>query len=381
MVIYLCYGYRPHTTAVYFERAFRQRHEVYYIGPGYGTKPGYPSNVDLAELVDQGLPMPELIMFIEPGIDFFPRGLEKLNCPTACYLVDVHQSLAVRECYAPFFDHLFIAQRDYVDHFSRLGYTSVHWLPLACDPEIHGNRNLPKLYDVGFVGHINSHRRKTYIEKLSTQFKLNDWTKFYPKEEIGPIYSQSKIIFNCAINGDINMRVFEAMASGSLLLTDRVENGLLEMFQENIHISTYENADDLVAKAQKWLENEYDRQRVAQCGEREVLSKHTYLHRTETILEVIESSSIVHTARIRGMDPGRRHLYYANVYTMLRKLDPVADELKQAHNTGIDFRTKLQLVNLLFRTITRQLNAIFDVSRRIRNIGRKMNGKEIFRKG
>jgi len=152
VIIYLCYGYKPDTTAVYFERALRRDHEVYYIGPGYGAKPGYPTNVDLLALMQQGLPRPDLVLFIESGVPLFPRGLEKLACPPACYLVDVHQSLWVRELYAPFFDCLFVAQRDYVAHFQRLGYPNVFWLPLACDPELHGQRDLPRTFDVGFVG-------------------------------------------------------------------------------------------------------------------------------------------------------------------------------------------------------------------------------------
>jgi hypothetical protein len=114
MIIFVCYGYRNNTTGVYFERALRRRHDVVYVGPGYGTRARYPTNVDLCDLVDAGLPRPDLVLFIEPGIRFFPRGLERMPCPTACYLIDVHQGIKVREAYAPFFDYVFVAQRDYV---------------------------------------------------------------------------------------------------------------------------------------------------------------------------------------------------------------------------------------------------------------------------
>jgi len=45
-------------------------------------------------------------------------------------------------------------------------------------------------------------------------------------EQMAETYSASKIVFNCSLKKDVNMRVFEALASGSLLLTnDLSENG------------------------------------------------------------------------------------------------------------------------------------------------------------
>ena len=49
---------------------------------------------------------------------------------------------------------------------------------------------------------------------------------------MGRIYSESKIVLNASINGDLNMRVFEALTSGALLVTDRIENGLDTLFAQ-----------------------------------------------------------------------------------------------------------------------------------------------------
>ena len=49
------------------------------------------------------------------------------------------------------------------------------------------------------------------------------------------IYSASRIVFNRSIKDDVNMRVFEALASGSLLLTnDLAANGQAELFRDGV---------------------------------------------------------------------------------------------------------------------------------------------------
>ncbi len=74
-----------------------------YIGLPHEQRPGYSPNEDVYELAKQ-LGGIDLFFFIEPGINFFPRRIERLSYPTACYLIGVHSSLRVREEYAPFFD-------------------------------------------------------------------------------------------------------------------------------------------------------------------------------------------------------------------------------------------------------------------------------------
>ena len=54
------------------------------------------------------------------------------------------------------------------------------------------------------------------------------------------VYSASRVVFNRSIRNDVNMRVFEALACGSLLVTnDLAENGQDELFQDRVHLATY----------------------------------------------------------------------------------------------------------------------------------------------
>ena len=56
---------------------------------------------------------------------------------TIGYLIDAHQNLEIRMAYAPFFDFIFVAQKDYVSAFKEAGFSNVFWLPVACDPDVH----------------------------------------------------------------------------------------------------------------------------------------------------------------------------------------------------------------------------------------------------
>ena len=132
MNIFLCYGYDSHTAGAYFERALGKTHDVHYIGPSWRERLGRSSNEDLSVLVEDAiLPKPDLVLFIESGRKFFPRGLEKLECPTAGYLIDVHQGVHFRQDLAKFFDHIFLCHKDYISRFTDLGHRNVHWVPMA----------------------------------------------------------------------------------------------------------------------------------------------------------------------------------------------------------------------------------------------------------
>jgi len=67
---------------------------------------------------------------------------------------------------------------------------------------------------------------------------MNDWSRRYEPEEMARIYRQSKIIVNIARDDfpqDANLRTFEAMATGALLLTS-LPTELTEIgFEDGVH--------------------------------------------------------------------------------------------------------------------------------------------------
>ncbi|MCK5491619.1 MAG: glycosyltransferase family 1 protein, partial [Candidatus Omnitrophica bacterium] len=118
----------------------------------------------------------------------------------------------------------------------------------------------------------------------------------YPKSFIGiadfkkmaEIYSASKIGFNSSIINDINMRLFEVMASGCFLLTNRIKNnGLEELFVNKEHLITYRNDKEMIELIDYYLNNEKEREAIAIRGYETVVNEHTYYHRVQTMFNYI----------------------------------------------------------------------------------------------
>lgn len=370
MVIFVCYCYDPFTTGGYLEKAFRIGHEVYYIGLPSASRPGYLPHQDLTDLITiGGLPQPDLVVFIDSPGGFFPKGLEKLPCPTACYLIDVHQGFDLRAQYAYFFDFIFCAQKSYVDHLKKLKLNNVFWLPLACDPEIHGKRELPKIYDIGFVGNWRFPRRLRLLTLLAHHFTLNDFRRVYPKEQIATIYSQSKLVFNCSVNGDLNMRIFEALASGSMLITDRIDNGLDELFKDGVHLVTYQDEDSLLEQVKYYLEHEAERESIAMAGMQLVLAHHTYSNRVQTILDtVFRARDLWFTAKARSVDLKYIRKTYAKLYAMLGHVDLTIDEFASAWREKAG---RLAVACRIIEALGRRLNRILKFTLLLRKLAQK----------
>lgn len=307
--IWLAYVSYPVTTAVYLERALRKISRLTTLGPMLPEElieqwhlqnmkaPVLPHDIatdfnpDMAEVLAATEPAdhPDLYLWIESVGGHYPRNLQALSCPKACYLIDSHLNLSWHLEWARQFDHVFIAQREYLDSFRELGI-NVHWLPLACDPEIHTSLDLLKKHDVAFVGSLTSNnpRRTELLRMLSEQVNLHAERCFLA--DMAKVFSSSKIVFNCAVNNDLNMRVFEAMSTGSLLLTDLAWNsGQDILFRDGEDYAVYRHDDLLPDTVGFYLDNEDLRERIGARGRQLVFAAHTYRHRVEDLLDVVLS--------------------------------------------------------------------------------------------
>jgi len=308
--ILMAYVANPTTTAAFLERALRKRHNVVTAGPAISqevlsswnmlavkdrVKPhDVPTSsesgmADVMRAVPDGFE-PELFLWVESGMNFVPQDIAALGCPKACYLIDSHMNLDWHLTWARMFDFVFVAQKHYLEAFREAGCSEVHWLPLACDPDLHRKCDVEKKHDVGFVGSINENhaRRKRLLENLCQHFEVRAERCFL--EDMVSLFNESRIVFNNALKDDLNMRVFETLGCGSLLVTDRAEgSGLDEFFSDGEHLVIYEDSN-LIETVQQYLESEELREKIARQGHERVLARHTYAHRAAEFERVVFGS-------------------------------------------------------------------------------------------
>jgi glycosyltransferase involved in cell wall biosynthesis len=94
---------------------------------------------------------------------------------------------------------------------------------------------------------------------------------------------------------EITRRIFEAMACGKLVITDRlpVETGLSEMFIEGEDIIYYDEMFDCIEKMNYYNENEEERERIAHNGMMKVLHNYTQIQIVDKLIEKCKSYQLV----------------------------------------------------------------------------------------
>ena len=87
--------------------------------------------------------------------------------------------------------------------------------------------------------------------------------------------------------GEVTRRIFEGMACGKLVLTDRLNESkkLQELFEDGEDIIYYDDMVDCINKINEFSDNEKERNRISQNGYQKVLDNHTQIQRVDFIIE------------------------------------------------------------------------------------------------
>jgi GT2 family glycosyltransferase/2-polyprenyl-3-methyl-5-hydroxy-6-metoxy-1,4-benzoquinol methylase/tetratricopeptide (TPR) repeat protein len=261
---------RPDTTGGYCLRALGKKSEVIHFRP---------------EQLGGITPEFDLYLCIDDGLDYrLPSELR----PAAYWAIDTHLNFERTLRRVGDFDFIFAAQKEGAARLRAEGAARCEWLPLACDPEIHRRLKVARDYDVAFIGNSFHGPRQQILEQVKQRYP-NSFIGNAPHTQMGEIYSRAKIVINCCLNNDLNMRVFEALACGALLITNHLKNnGQEELFQDRIHLVEYDTPEKALELIDSYLRHPEERERIAEAGYQEVIAKHTYRQRMEQLLEKVE---------------------------------------------------------------------------------------------
>ena len=209
--------------------------------------------------------------------------------PSAFYAIDTHLEKPYRKIkeQVRHYGFVFCAQKSGVKKLKRDTGIDAKWVPIACDPEIHKDLNIERKLDVAFVGTEGKKNLRGELLKLLARRYPNSYIGRADSRFMSNIYSSAMIGFNYSINDDINMRMFEVLSCGALLITNRLrdDSGFNELFADGKNLVTYGTPGELLKKTEYYLSHDAERIKIAAEGRSLSVNRYTYKASLKNMLE------------------------------------------------------------------------------------------------
>jgi hypothetical protein len=350
---------RRHPTERYLSDAF---------GPGYATYLDFDSLrpdesvLTLLEALGSRNEGPEAFAHLV-DTPAFPRDLHRCPVPTVCLDIDSFGWTSSRIRWAMLFDYVFLWHPSLVPEYKAAGHPKVFVLPHAADEGLFRtnpggtNRSL----DVGWVGlfdyaHYNQRRR--IIQGLAAQFKMNDFMRRYSKEETAEIYKQSKIVVNVSREDypqEANMRCYEAMAGGALLITG-IPTELIEWgFREGEHFLGWHDEYEIPGLVDHYLHHEKARVEISHNGKELTLSDFTFQKCRDRISSVLREHPNEFFAPARIWPSEEIGLIYLEHHYRHQLFEPALTQFCELRNLAAYWKG----LPMMLKTTRHRLKALF----------------------
>ncbi len=208
-----------------------------------------------------------------------PHNLAAFKVPRVLLVADTHHLRSpligmLRYLAGEPFDRVvFLYDRHHAAFFHAAGFRNLHWFPGLTFPHgdavVRAARNADRTPRLAFVGQAgNFHPRRTRLLAALAARGLPLAQRALPQDEAPAFYGSSLLGFNASLNGDLNLRVFEILAAGTGLLTDRLaaESGLARLFPEGREIALYGDERELTERAADLLGHPAEAAKLGAAG-------------------------------------------------------------------------------------------------------------------
>jgi glycosyl transferase family 1 len=339
-----------------YANAFRRRGIDFFC-----VDDSIPFDASLREVLRACPNPPSAIFHFESARPLFPIGLERSEIPTMCFHPDTYAFTERRIRWSAVFDHVAVFHPGYEDQFARAGHPGAFLLPHAVRKEFFDGPEATREFEIGWIGQTSGgfyKARAEWLPKLAKEFHTNDWSRSYTVEEVANVYRRSRVVVNIGrddFRQDANLRVFEALASGALLLTSLPTELTQLGFQEGVHFAGYRELAELSGLIRKYLGDESARTRLADKARALVLAEHTYDRRVNQLLARLAESGNRKIAPARSWPESRARLVALDFYAAHGLSDCAATQFR--HIAGHGFRETIQGASLLSRSWIRSLRA------------------------
>ncbi len=256
-----------------------------------------PAQDDISEVIAK-LGFPADVVLQVDCIDsrVFFKGLEKIKAPRAFYAIDGPINDFWQHDYSYMFDLVWTDQAAIEDAWRKDGIHWAHWLPLAADRSIYypPNDEAERDLDVVFVGTMDFAHRPKRSAILHRLRQIADVTlidgsgqRSVQPDEVADYYRRAKIVLNELLFDGINLRTFEAMACGAVLLTEE-GRGEDKLFVEGQHLVGF-NARNLEGVVTDILSNSGKQRGISENATDVIRANHSIQHRARKVLRELSS--------------------------------------------------------------------------------------------
>jgi hypothetical protein len=293
-----------------------------------------------------------------PGL---PRDLNRSPVPTVSMDIDSFWWTESRIRWSMLFDYVFVWHQSLAPLYRAAGHPRVFVLPHAVDANSFPPAPNPeeRALDLGWVGAFNyAHydRRRRIVQALADRFKMNDFARRYSKQETADVYRASKIVVNVSRDDfpqEANMRCYEAMAGGALLIT-QIPTELTEWgFRENEHFLGWRNEGEIPDMVDRYLRRQQEREVIARCGQELTLRDFTFQKCRDKMIGALSEHPKEFFAPARSWPAEDIHLTYLEYYYRYQLLEAAFEEFRKLRS----FAGYRKGTSMVLKTVRHRLKA------------------------
>lgn len=222
-------------------------------------------------------------------------GIENCPYPLIGVISDWVMNIPNAMQYIQLFDYI-LSDQMFISLLKQQGIQSCSYsFAMSFYPNVHQQLETERIYDLTFIGTVNSvvrPERSRYLKRLSilsSRYQLLFTDNAYGQEYV-KLLNQSKIVFNYSEFHTMNPRVYESSACGALLFIEEDNLDIAHYFKDREHCIYY-NEENLEELIDYYLTHEDERQLIASNGCKRIQS-FTYdqqfedlYHRLPTLLQ------------------------------------------------------------------------------------------------
>ena len=275
---------------------FRQRigkmHEIKYCGPGFDGYNVGPFNARAAEMMYK----PEFIMTYGMKYTWQFHSLKECIMPTVHFLCDYipaipntdfkgyvtqYDSLLARDDY----DLIFCLTRRAMQACKDSGVKAkFEYLPFGIDPMIFQPLvDVEQTYDVGTMFHhhiVYPNRKEIEGALMGSGLRILKENR-YLGDYVYAINQCKVMVISLNYWKSFGSRILEAMACGTMVITERPEDYRSMGLVNERNIVYYGDTTDMLEKVNYFIQHEDERQAIAAAARELVLKRHTNEHRVK----------------------------------------------------------------------------------------------------